>query len=1147
MALTTHHPAHVRNIVATGAEWYIRDQSLHSNDFNRQCQANQLIEFKQDTVDISVAVLVSAGCSHIAVVEADASKRKIKVTVYSLNNEVVEQWSTDYQAPQSEFRSEASFSLYETAIHGGVTEDGQNVLLVYRPKAVATRAYLVNARGFTWRKPPSDNDRSYSSCIGMVSEDSEYLFYVRSAARFGRGGEAKAVEAYSIRHLACARAETFGFGDGRKLRNVRLLRQIDLRAPIYMAIDTSNFTDDDTSRHSPPLIVSSDGSLHWNFSGIDKITHTGGQNCFISPDNVHLFYVEPDTAMLHHWDLKKLSLKSLGSVRLPGVEYAQHRTWLIRGQETRMKDSIAEQSHQIRYSPKCKTITVVTVNDSSIVVNVLSTYNLQLIYHETIKDNQWPLYVPVGIGFNDTTGLNIFAMFPAETASTPEGHLRLFGIKAILISLPEVFKKVKAIEQYFDHVGERILALPEQVACRRAAPICTFAWKPGVMDRNDEFAIPLVHGEAVITNAEDARRQNDIYTSIYAHPSSSWRYQDSTALRRFFVPHLFSFTYLWAPHQRVSIFGVIMENEYHIISVGPPASTLDPGADVVIRVLYASDIKISKDETEYIEVFRTDCHHVIRIYNKSNGNSSYSGAPMPIPRWTAMTPHFLEEDAWFDTFIIHRGAHVTMPNGWTTRPNIAITSSTSFYAYLRPRTFIAQDEVNYGLRTRSAYVMPKHILWKQYGLRGLRVDNQNEIFFGGGQYADFLGSYFSCIYEDKSYDDSSPLFPSTFAMACNENYRSQKTTHVDAFFRRLRKDKGRLLENSVAITCALPLACKARPGATLSFMRYIALYPWLVNDIGAVQVKRGATGPRIPAWDDTQYKWLYQAQNIWLNVKALFSATTQAVESEPNKTLVTLPLAGFCSFGNKLYKPPPVRHRDSSDRDGCFWEFILATTPYEPDPSGFLRHETWLASSVARSGRGPASPFTRLVEGILDMKHRDLQLSYLRVVWLEKLLVWKMHTFGRRVYLTRMALPMLVLLVIHLIVGILLTNCNESADSNINWSVFLIASIEGILSCFILSVSLRQAYRIPRVFLRSIFHFVNFTALSLGLATFLQIVTKHPPSRAFLAYSTLVIWIAAILILRIYKRVGILLLLVTEAIQEVFSFLVLVFFIILGI
>jgi hypothetical protein len=93
-----------------------------------------------------------------------------------------------------------------------------------------------------------------------------------------------------------------------------------------------------------------------------------------------------------------------------------------------IKDTIADQIHRVRYSPKSKVITVVTVNDSTVVINVLLTYNLQLIYHETVKDPTWTLYLPLKIGFNDGTGLNIFALQPTISSRDTQGLIRLFGV-----------------------------------------------------------------------------------------------------------------------------------------------------------------------------------------------------------------------------------------------------------------------------------------------------------------------------------------------------------------------------------------------------------------------------------------------------------------------------------------------------------------------------------------------------------------------------------------------------------------------------------------------------------------------------------------------------------------------------------------------
>ncbi|KAI9867770.1 MAG: hypothetical protein M1823_009100, partial [Watsoniomyces obsoletus] len=71
-----------------------------------------------------------------------------------------------------------------------------------------------------------------------------------------------------------------------------------------------------------------------------------------------------------------------------------------------------------------------------------------------------------------------------------------------------------------------------------------------------------------------------------------------------------------------------------------------------------------------------------------------------------------------------------MPGGWSMTPNLAITSAVNFYAYFLPHAVVAHAQVDYGLRTAPAYVLPKHLLWKEYGLRGLKPSNPNAILFG---------------------------------------------------------------------------------------------------------------------------------------------------------------------------------------------------------------------------------------------------------------------------------------------------------------------------------------------------------------------------------------------------------------------------------
>ncbi|KAL9608475.1 MAG: hypothetical protein Q9167_006695 [Letrouitia subvulpina] len=983
MATSTH----MHEVLGRAVKWEFRESIRIPSDLGRYCKANSAIEFRQDDAKISFCLLFSAGCSHLAAVEAYPSEKTISIAVYRLHSGFEQKWTASYNGTNEDFQVLKSSIWYDTPMmQGGVTEDGQTVLLVYWPVGGPTIAYIVNANGFARRKPPSDTGSGYSPSAGKLSEDSEHIFYTRRGSKFGKTGQAEIVEVYSIRHLARVNTLTFGFGDRCYIRNIRLLPQLRARGPIYMAIETSSF----------------DG-----------------------------------------------------------------------------EDAIAKQIHHARYSPNNKVITIVTVNSTTVVINVLLTFNLQYVYHETVKNHEWSEFTPLRVGFNDSTGLNVCMMYPTGASNAQDGLLHLFGVSVVLISMPEIYKKIKSIEDYFDHTGGRVATLMKSFEKSEINPKYRFGWRPGVMERNDPAAITLELGTSPAMTAEDSTRQQNFYASVFAQPKSSVRMDSTPELRQFFVPYLFSFTFPWAPKQRVSVFGVVMKNEYHVITIGPGLNRQNQGSEV-FRVLYASDIKVSSDNKQDIAVYQNCSNYILHVSEMGDRMGAYSGAPMPIPRWTVISPHFFEEDAWYDTFVIHRAIHITMPTGWMQTPNQALILTANFYAYFEQYIITIQNIGNYGHRNRSAYVLPKYLLWRKYGLRGLQIPSTNEIFFGGGRFADHLGRYFRSIYEDKTYNDSSPLFPSTLALACNVDHSAQRTKHVDAFFRRLHQNNDCLLDNSQAVSCTLPLACKARPIASLSFMRHISLFPHKVNDIGAVAIKKGETKSNHTSYESRWYRWRLLFKDIW-------SVVMHEIHPEPNKSSVTLPLPGFCSFHYKLYRAPPIS-RSMSSRDDSFWDIVQATYPSFKE--ALPRWEVQILQSVARSGKGAASPFTRLVEEILDMKGRDIQLEFLRVVWLEKLLAWKMKTFGLHTYLTRTALPMLILFLVHLIIGVLLTGNDGNDTRRVAVLAILLACIEVLVSCYILFVKIRQLYRIPRLFVRSIFNYIDGTALCLGLTMSSLVMSK---------------------------------------------------------
>jgi hypothetical protein len=370
-------------------------------------------------------------------------------------------------------------------MHGGITDDGQSVLLVYKPIGGLVAAYVVNTNGFTWRTPPSDIGLACSLSQGQLSEVSEYLFYTRSGTAFGKNGEAKVVEAYSIRHLARLRAVTFGFGESRYLRNTRLLPQLRARGPIYMAIETPGSRGDDSERDSPALVASSDRKLHWNFAGIGPISRGDDSSISISADDTHMAYIEPNTAMLHYRDLKTPSLRPLGSIRLPGVQYSPLRKWLMYGKKTTTRDAIPKQIHRVRYSPNCKVITIVTANYSMVVINVLLTFNLRAsLSLPGFCSFYYKLYTTPPVsrskpGGNDVYWGFVLATLPPSKKDFPRWETRI---------LQSVTHRREEPASPFTRLVEEILGMKNSLCFQTQYTTRPFLWNIAI-----PFSYPLPH------------------------------------------------------------------------------------------------------------------------------------------------------------------------------------------------------------------------------------------------------------------------------------------------------------------------------------------------------------------------------------------------------------------------------------------------------------------------------------------------------------------------------------------------------------------------------------------------------------------------------------------------------------------------------
>ncbi|DAA74727.1 TPA_exp: Uncharacterized protein A8136_3043 [Trichophyton benhamiae CBS 112371] len=1150
-------PVHSRELIGTDAVW--KEDYSRPSDAERLLSTNSALALNRDGADVSLCLLPSPGNSHLAVAEAVSSARIITVTIFRLCEQFPQVWTSKTSFDVTASPSASFYASDRTKVSGAITEDGTHVFILCKPPTGGVLAWTVTSEhGWVRRKPPSNTDSWYSLNDGVQSDDGEHMFY--KSHKYGGFSQKRQVEqiaVYDIRTLQESSRFAVRFGNARFSRDLHFLRPLSADRAVHCAISTAGSRENQTS---PPLVFSSDGKVHFNCDGIEGALRLRGI-VTVSPDGCHMVFVHFEDGLVSHWDLTAPTLKPLGTAQLPGVEVATLRQWVINGQLTDVRDSIPKQVHHCRFSPSSKVVTIITATAGYVVVNVFLTLNLQLIYHYQAENVHWPGYVTLQIGCSNETGLTVFGASPTtEHPDTGE----VLGVLGAVIPLPTIYDKIKQIEDYFDTTTNSISKVLKGPGSSEKTPFVKFAFMP---DRG------FVHesGLSPQMSADDRLRQDFLYEFSFRSSNSTANMPSTPELREKHVPLLASLTpFSWDSTKSVSLFGVVMKYKYYIIAIGNWVQrevTRYRSTPGIVRVLYVSETILSSDTgSEKIAVYREEPHYILSVFSSKDTSfgRSFSGAPLPLPRHTVITPHFLEEDAWYDTFIIKEAEHGTLPGGWMTTPNPLLIASTSFGAYLPPVVVSAGgDALDYGHRNRSHYVVAKHAMWHSYGLRGLRNgDNANEIFFGGGRYMDALGSYFSMIYDDRSYNGMSPLFPSTFAAACNMDWRSQSTRHVDAFFRRLHQSsQDKLLFNAQSVACTLPLACHVRPFGTLSFMRHVVLLPFRVVEIGPVDVSASNTLIRDAKsglehvqtrifLNDIQW-FMRRLFGGFLSSLSLISSTNEYLEA--NSSVVTLPLPGFSSFNHRLFKPPPVSNSDTDP----YWEFIRATYP---DPN-LAAWESAILRYVEQSGKGPTSPFTRLVEEILYLKDRETQFLFLRVIWLDKLLRWKMRTFGRSVYLTRVAGPMLILFTVHLVVSILLTGRNSHIDitfhdevdgdsyfsvTSITTPIKALASIEAIFAAYIFLIKARQAYRVPRLFRRSIFNYIDLAAVILGITTFGLVVSNRSPPRAFLAFSTLLLWIAALLMLRVYEATGTLLLLLTEMLHGVLPFLILLALIVLG-
>jgi hypothetical protein len=152
MSSSTQRAVYTHEILNRAAVWNFRDGIRTGLDIERYCVANSAIDFRRTGAEPSFCILVSGGCSHLAAIEISPSANTIKVTVYGLNNGFGQKWSITHTNDEAAGAPQRA-GWYDTAkMHSGITEDGESVLVVYRPAGGEVKVYTANADGFTPRR-----------------------------------------------------------------------------------------------------------------------------------------------------------------------------------------------------------------------------------------------------------------------------------------------------------------------------------------------------------------------------------------------------------------------------------------------------------------------------------------------------------------------------------------------------------------------------------------------------------------------------------------------------------------------------------------------------------------------------------------------------------------------------------------------------------------------------------------------------------------------------------------------------------------------------------------------------------------------------------------------------------------------------------
>ncbi|KAF8350991.1 hypothetical protein F5887DRAFT_1193386, partial [Amanita rubescens] len=1030
--------------------------------------------FERDGHSLHFCSAVSQGNEYVVTLTGDLANRNIDIVVYrtARSDSITQVWSSKI-AIHNPTAIEASLYGREDpsrfSLRAFISSDGESALVSYKISFGDPIYFSTSNHGLHWTRQ-KDLRPTYDS-HGIVSSSGEHIFFRRRGGKFGRAGQAEVVDAYSIRTWQVVKSWTFGFGDGHHIQNPTLIRPSAIDKPIWCSVDN--------------IICSSSRSqfhVGKTFAGDDRVN--------VSHDGRHLVYLTRDDGLLYYWDLTRPTYEPLISLQLPDVDVAKKYIHRINGIDTVVRHAISKQIVHTRFSPASRVVTVVVANDISIVISSFLTYNFQLVYKKVLPYSlgHVPLYVHMG----KNRGVSLVGGAPASWSSRDGVRGRVITF----LEVPGAYDAITAVENYFDAVPIIVKSISSN---GREKSRLDSRWVVS------STQVKQTSGVIKTLTTVEKKYQNMLKVSLFGDGHYSLADNEERILP------LLTFSYPWDPASQVFLFAVRLKYDYSIMALAVVPQTSGSSTPYLLRALYTSEHLVSGADSEIVEVYAQGSHFILYVTTGSGSNRAYSGMQLPARRTTIVGHHFLPEDAEYDVFLVKESTSATMPNGFITTPNTALVYTTSFAAYFPDGYMRCGRLLDYGHRVRAEYNMAKLLMWLNYPHR----DRRNEPFFGGGELIKQLSSVYDMVFQDRVYDDKRTLFPSAFATAATLDFLSNQTTLVDEFLRFYHRSDPPIISNAQSISCSLPAVCRVRPLGAVSFMRHIALFKFQINNIGPVEVSNKAHEPqRNRRFSNNIFiRISYEVVSL---VRAFYRPKSLSKPVKANTLSVTIPLDSFSSYGSKISMPSSV-----------FYEFAASAYYHAHGGTSPFRY----ISPEAAVTKGPTSPFSCLVEEIFRLD-QETQLSFMQIIWFERLVFWKIDRFARNVYLARLVLPNLVNVVVHLALSLLIL------DNRKLTAILILASIQVII-CLYWTIQLVRRAKGTWLFYRSIFNYLDMVVIALSFTMSIICLLRQKPPRSFIAYSMPTLWINLILSLRIFEPVGVLLILVTEMIKGVLPFLLL--------